>query len=176
MLTSPQARRAFQVDQEPAWLRDRYGRNEYGESFLLARRLIEAEVRLVSVIWLYVSPAGVVSNVWDTHGGGGIPHGATGWSMLLAPYCLPPLDPALSHLRWPRCDGDFLASMDRPCQQRLAPSATSLPDQQRRQQCEPCQGQPAGKDQDEQQPGEPAARAVIGRGTGGRRFRRLLEA
>ena len=98
MLTSTQARRAFQVDQEPSWLRDRYGRNEYGESFLLARRLIEAEVRLVSVVWLYVSPAGVVSNVWDTHGGVGIPHGQTGWSMLLAPYCLPPLDQAYSAL------------------------------------------------------------------------------
>ena len=98
MLTSPQARRAFQVDQEPAWLRDRYGRNEYGESFLLARRLIEADVRLVSVIWLYVAPSGTVSNVWDTHGGVGIPHGATGWSMLRAPYCLPPLDKAYSAL------------------------------------------------------------------------------
>ncbi len=98
MLASPSARRAFAVDQEPAWLRDRYGRNEYGESFLLARRLIEAEVRLVSVIWMYVSPSGVVSNVWDTHGGVGIPEGATGWSMLRAPYCLPPLDQAYSAL------------------------------------------------------------------------------
>lgn len=98
MLTSTQARRAFQVEQEPSWLRDRYGRNEYGESFLLARRLIEAEVRLVSVIWMYVSPTGVVSNVWDTHGGVGIPDGATGWSMLRAPYCLPPLDQAYSAL------------------------------------------------------------------------------
>src|SRR5262245_56368718 len=98
MLTSSGARRAFQLDQEPAWLRDRYGRNEYGESFLLARRLIEAEVRLVSVIWLYVAPSGTVSNVWDTHGGVGIPEGATGWSMLRAPYCLPPLDQAYSAL------------------------------------------------------------------------------
>lgn len=98
MLTSPQARGAFQLEQEPPWLRDRYGRNEYGESFLLARRLIEAGVRLVSVIWLYVSPTGVVSNVWDTHGGVGIPHGQTGWSMLLAPYGLPPLDQAFSAL------------------------------------------------------------------------------
>jgi hypothetical protein len=98
MLTSPQARRAFQLDEEPSTLRDRYGRNEYGESFLLARRLIEAGVRLVSVVWLYVSPAGVVSNIWDTHGGVGIPHGQTGWSMLLAPYGLPPLDLAFSAL------------------------------------------------------------------------------
>ncbi len=98
MLTSTQARRAFHIDQEPASLRDRYGRNEYGESFLLARRLIEADVRLVTVIWLYVSPTGVVSNVWDAHGGVGIPHGQTGWSMLTAPYCLPPLDQAYSAL------------------------------------------------------------------------------
>ena len=98
MLTSSQARHAFRVDQEPSWQRDRYGRNEYGESFLLARRLIEADVRLVSVIWLYVAPSGTVSNVWDTHGGVGIPHGQTGWSMLLAPYCLPPLDQAYSAL------------------------------------------------------------------------------
>jgi hypothetical protein len=108
MLTSTQARRAFQVDQEPSWLRDRYGRNEYGESFLLARRLIEAEVRLVSVIWLYVSPTGVVSNVWDTHGGVGIPHGETGWSMLRAPYCLPPLDQAYSALLEDLCQRGLL--------------------------------------------------------------------
>jgi hypothetical protein len=98
MLTSPAARRAFQIDQEPGWLRDRYGRNEYGESFLLARRLIEADVRFVTVVWLYISPTGVVSNVWDTHGGVGIPHGETGWSMLRAPYCLPPLDQGYSAL------------------------------------------------------------------------------
>jgi len=98
MLTSPGARRAFAIDQEPGWLRDRYGRNEYGESFLLARRLIESGVRLVSVIWMYVSPSGVVSNVWDTHGGVGIPDGQTGWSMLRAFYCLPSLDRAYSAL------------------------------------------------------------------------------
>jgi uncharacterized protein (DUF1501 family) len=45
-----------------------------------------------------VSPTGVVSNIWDTHGGVGIPHGQTGWSMLLAPYGLPPLDQAFSAL------------------------------------------------------------------------------
>jgi hypothetical protein len=98
MLASPSARRAFAVEQEPDFVRDRYGRNEYGESFLLARRLIEADVRLVTVVWMYVSPAGVVSNIWDTHGGVGIPHGQTGWSMLLAPYGLPPLDQAYAAL------------------------------------------------------------------------------
>jgi hypothetical protein len=98
MLTSPLARRAFQIDQEPGRLRDRYGRNEYGESFLLARRLIEAQVRMVSVIWMYVTPSGVTSNVWDTHGGTGALGGVNGWDMLRAHYCLPPLDQAYSAL------------------------------------------------------------------------------
>src|SRR5262249_27369269 len=98
MLASPRARRAFQVDQEPSWLRDRYGRNEYGESFLLARRLIEAEVRLVSVIWMYVTPSGAVSNVWDTHGGVAALGSVNGWDMLRAHYCLPSLDQAYAAL------------------------------------------------------------------------------
>src|SRR2546428_9411739 len=58
MIASPVARRAFNLDLESPQIRDRYGRNEYGESFLLARRLVEAGVRLVSVIWLYIMPNG----------------------------------------------------------------------------------------------------------------------
>src|SRR5262249_32989867 len=58
MMTSPAARQAFDLDRESPALRDRYGRNEYGESFLLARRLVEAGVRLVSVIWMYFIPDG----------------------------------------------------------------------------------------------------------------------
>src|SRR5262249_49435774 len=46
MLASPQARRAFNLELESPALRDRYGRNEYGESFLLARPLVEAGGRL----------------------------------------------------------------------------------------------------------------------------------
>src|SRR5262249_26703947 len=48
MLASPAAKRAFNLGLEPPPIRDRYGRNEYGDSFLLARRLVEAGVRLVS--------------------------------------------------------------------------------------------------------------------------------
>src|SRR5207302_10787166 len=74
------------------------GRNEYGESFLLARRLIEAGVRLVSVNWMYIFPNGRVSNVWDNHAGYGI-HGAkTGFDLLASPVCIPPLDQGLSAL------------------------------------------------------------------------------
>jgi len=98
MLSSPQARRAFNLEHEPAHLRDRYGRNEYGESFLLARRLVEAGVRLVSVIWMYFMPSGRISNVWDTHGGIGGLGNVGGFDMLRAHYCIPPLDRAFSAL------------------------------------------------------------------------------
>lgn len=98
MLSSPAARRAFNLDLESPRLRDRYGRNEYGESFLLARRLVEAGVRLVSVIWLYMMPNGRVANVWDNHGGTGGLGSITGYAMLKEKYCLPPLDLAYSAL------------------------------------------------------------------------------
>ena len=98
MLSSPVARRAFDLDREPPAIRDRYGRNEYGESMLLARRLVEAGVRLVSVIWMYIFPGGRVSNVWDNHAGFGI-HGAkTGFDLLKSPVCIPPLDQGYSAL------------------------------------------------------------------------------
>ncbi|HEV3003683.1 MAG TPA: DUF1501 domain-containing protein, partial [Pirellulales bacterium] len=98
MLTSPEAKGAFDLEQEANAVRDRYGRNEYGESFLLARRLVEAGVRMVSVIWLYICPDGNVANVWDNHGGTGSLGGITGYQMLKEKYCLPPLDQALSAL------------------------------------------------------------------------------
>jgi uncharacterized protein (DUF1501 family) len=50
---------------ESSRLRDRYGRHKYGQSLLLARRLVEAGVRLVTVYW-----GGKVNNplpYWDTH-------------------------------------------------------------------------------------------------------------
>ncbi len=98
MVTSGAVRRAFDLEREPAALRDRYGRNEYGECFLLARRLIEAGVKVVSICWVYITPNGVVANVWDAHGGVGALGGVNGFEMLKAAYCLPPLDRALSAL------------------------------------------------------------------------------
>jgi hypothetical protein len=98
MVSSSAAKRAFNLDLEPPAVRDRYGRNEYGESFLLARRLVEAGVRLVQVTWMYIFPTGRVSNVWDNHAGFGI-HGAkTGFDLLAGPVCLQPLDQGLSAL------------------------------------------------------------------------------
>jgi hypothetical protein len=98
MLTSPEARGAFDLARETDKLRDRYGRNEYGESFLLARRLVESGVRLVTVVWSYICPDGNVANVWDNHGGTGSLGGITGYQMLKEKYCLPPLDLAYSAL------------------------------------------------------------------------------
>jgi hypothetical protein len=98
MMTSDAVRRAFAIDEEPPALRDRYGRNEYGECFLLARRLVEAGVKVVSICWVYITPSGAVSNVWDTHGGVGALGGVGGFAMLKEKYCLPPLDRGLSTL------------------------------------------------------------------------------
>ena len=56
------ARRAFNLDEESAHLRDRYGRNLFGQGCLLARRLIERGVPFVEV-----SLAGDNGNGWDTH-------------------------------------------------------------------------------------------------------------
>ncbi len=45
-MSSAKAREAFELEREPDKMRDRYGRNRFGQSCLLARRLIEAGVRL----------------------------------------------------------------------------------------------------------------------------------
>src|SRR6185437_9379170 len=51
LLARPQIRRAFDLEREPAPLRDHYGRNRHGQSVLLARRLVEAGARFVTVYW-----------------------------------------------------------------------------------------------------------------------------
>jgi hypothetical protein len=98
MLTSPDAKAAFDLERESARMRDQYGRNEYGESFLLARRLVEAGVRLVTVVWYYICPDGNVANIWDNHGGTGSLGGITGYESLKQHYGLPALNRAYSAL------------------------------------------------------------------------------
>jgi hypothetical protein len=51
MITSPRARAAFDLDAEPSALRDRYGRTRFGQSCLMARRLVEAGVPFIQVNW-----------------------------------------------------------------------------------------------------------------------------
>ena len=65
MLTSPQARNAFDIHQEDPRLRDRYGRNTWGQRCLLARRLVEDGVDLVTTS-LDGPLCGRVGN-WDDH-------------------------------------------------------------------------------------------------------------
>lgn len=67
LLTSTKAGSAFELDQEPASVRDWYGRSQFGQSVLLARRLIESEVKLVQVNW-YRGPDEPPENpCWDSH-------------------------------------------------------------------------------------------------------------
>lgn len=63
LLTSPEVRRAFDLQQEPDDVRERYGRNIHGQCVLLARRLVEHGVPFVSVNWHQDH-----KNFWDTHG------------------------------------------------------------------------------------------------------------
>jgi hypothetical protein len=68
LLTSGTARTAFEIDREPTKVRDRYGRNRWGQCVLLARRMIEAGVRLVHVQWPREPGDNAVDNpLWDTH-------------------------------------------------------------------------------------------------------------
>jgi hypothetical protein len=85
LLTSEATRRAFDIQHEPGRVRERYGRHKYGQSLLLARRLVEAGVRLVTVYW-----GGKVNNPvphWDTH---------TNNNRRLRDELLPPFDQCFS--------------------------------------------------------------------------------
>jgi len=65
LMSSPQARRAFALDQEPEKTREKYGRTRFGQSCLMARRLIEAGVRFVTVNMFET----VFDEItWDIHG------------------------------------------------------------------------------------------------------------
>jgi Protein of unknown function (DUF1501) len=65
LMSSPQAREAFALDKEPESVRDRYGRTRFGQSCLLARRLIERGVRFVTVNMFET----VFDEItWDIHG------------------------------------------------------------------------------------------------------------
>ena len=59
--------RAFSVDSERASCQDRYGRNLYGHSMLVARRLIESGVRFVTVTWEIFEKLKIDLDGWDTH-------------------------------------------------------------------------------------------------------------
>jgi len=71
LVTGNGARQAFDLGRETTQTRDRYGRNPLGQNLLMARRLVEAGVRLVSVTaWCGVAEGEKFVNVqtWDMHG------------------------------------------------------------------------------------------------------------
>jgi hypothetical protein len=101
LLTGPEARTAFDLDRESARTRDRYGRHPLGQNLLMARRLIEAGTRLVSVTaWTGLPPGEKFRNVqtWDMHGEGpglGSIFGAGAFGLS---WALPRVDEAVSAL------------------------------------------------------------------------------
>jgi hypothetical protein len=78
LIESRLAAQAFQLDREPAALRERYGMNIFGQSLLLARRLVEAGIPMITVYWPDRKEPEAFNNngvrdsvavpAWDTHG------------------------------------------------------------------------------------------------------------
>ncbi len=62
LLGSSHSRRAFDLSRESPAIRDRYGGHKFGQTMLLARRLVEAEVPLITVNWSKLN-----ADQWDTH-------------------------------------------------------------------------------------------------------------
>jgi hypothetical protein len=87
LVLSGKARDAFDLKLEKDETRDRYGRNTFGQSCLLARRLIEAGTRFVEVNWPKVANSD--NHSWDTH---------TGLAHRIKNQAAPLLDGALSSL------------------------------------------------------------------------------
>jgi hypothetical protein len=88
ILTSTQVRDAFDLSREPEALRDRYGANLFGQSCLLARRLVQAGSRFIEVKW-YDGPAW---DAWDVHGAD------LGGMVRMEQHLCPRLDQGLSAL------------------------------------------------------------------------------
>jgi hypothetical protein len=69
MLNSTRLRKAFNISAESDKLRDAYGRHTYGQSLLLARRLVEAEAKFITVYFSDgIGGQSFTSGGWDTHG------------------------------------------------------------------------------------------------------------
>jgi len=88
LLNGSSARRAFDMTEESDVMRDRYGRNRFGQSVLLARRLVETGVSLVQVNWTRVEEI-KGNGSWDTHANH-FPH--------LKDHLMPRMDQAYSAL------------------------------------------------------------------------------
>jgi uncharacterized protein (DUF1501 family) len=67
LVVSGRAKKAFDLTQETAATRERYGKNTFGQCCLLARRLVEAGTRFVEVVWPKVANSD--NHSWDVHVG-----------------------------------------------------------------------------------------------------------
>jgi len=67
LIERAEAAGVLDLGREPESRRDRYGRTQFGQSLLLARRLVEAQVSLITVNWDDDSRSDKVSPHWDTH-------------------------------------------------------------------------------------------------------------
>jgi len=69
LLTSNRIRDAFDIDNVHGEVRDRYGRTLFGNSALIARKLVEEGVRFVNVTWdaFWTRPSKIDGAIWDTH-------------------------------------------------------------------------------------------------------------
>ncbi len=102
LVNGPGGRQAYELEREPATVRDRYGMHPLGQNLLLARRLVESGVGFVTVNgWTGPSPTGgggAPSSSWDMHGGEMGMGSAFGDGSYGMGWCLPRLDEALSAL------------------------------------------------------------------------------
>ena len=73
LVLSGKARDAFDLDKEPDKVRDRYGRTTFGQSLLMARRLVEAGTKFAQVNWPSVANGNAETESWDTHAANFIP-------------------------------------------------------------------------------------------------------
>jgi hypothetical protein len=101
-MTRSEGREAFEMDRETPKMRDRYGRHPLGQNMLLARRMVEAGVRYVTVNgWAGQADhetKGPPASSWDMHGGNMGMGNAFGNGSYGMGFCLPRLDQALSAL------------------------------------------------------------------------------
>jgi hypothetical protein len=89
LLATSQARQACDLNRETEITRERYGRNQFGQSVLLARRLIEAGVQCVQVNWFRGPDEPSDNPCWDSH---------TDETNRLRTVLVPPFDQALTAL------------------------------------------------------------------------------
>jgi uncharacterized protein (DUF1501 family) len=89
LLASPKSRAAFRLEDETPAMRERYGMSQFGQSTLLARRLVEAGVKLVQVNWFRGPDEPSDNPCWDSH---------TKETERLKTVLVPPMDAAFSAL------------------------------------------------------------------------------